>query len=509
MNRPGIVYLVGAGPGDPGLITCRGRDLLPLADCIIYDHLVSPNLLTQLRTDAERVYVGKQAGRHTLAQDEINRLLVEKASGGLTVVRLKGGDPFVFGRGGEEALALTAAGIPFEVVPGVTAAVAAAAYAGIPVTHRGLASEVAFITGHEDPSRDDSHIDWPSLARWQGTLAFYMGVRNLPSICEALQRHGMASDTPAALIAWGTTARQRTLVADLATLAGRAQEEGFTPPAVAVIGRVVSLREQLAWFERRPLFGRRIVVTRARAQASDLAAWLTALGADVLECPTIRIEPPEDPGCLLDAARRVCDFDWLILTSVNGVDAVFGALARLELDARHLAHTRVCAIGPATAERLAAHGIRPDLVPERYLAEGILEAFDRTGSLVDKKFLLARADLARADLADGLAQRGAHVEQVVAYRTAVEALDRTTLEGALTEDAIDWFTFASASTVNNLMGTLDLRRFPDKKFRIASIGPITSATILEHGLKVQAEAVEHTIPGLVQAIVAAENTARL
>lgn len=506
MNQPGIVYLVGAGPGDPGLITCRGRDLLPIADCVIYDHLVSPHLLTRLRSDAERIYVGKQAGRHTLAQDEINGLLVEKASQGLTVVRLKGGDPFVFGRGGEEALALTAAGIVYEVVPGVTAATAVAAYAGIPVTHRGLASEVAFITGHEDPTRNESLIDWPNLARRQGTLAFYMGVRNLPTICEALQRHGMAPDTPAALIAWGTTARQRTLVADLATLAARAQKAGFAPPAITLIGPVVALSDQLAWFERRPLFGRRIVVTRARAQASELAAQLMALGADVLECPTIRIEPPEDSGPLLDAARRACDFDWLVLTSVNGVDAFFEVLARLELDTRHLAHTRVCAIGPATAERLGTYGIRPDLVPERYLAEGILETFDRIGSLADKKFLLARADLARADLADGLAQRGAEVEQVVAYRTTLDAPDVAALEQALADDAIDWFTFTSASTVNNLMKTLDLRRFPDKKFRMASIGPITSATMQEHGLTVHTEAEEHTIPGLVQAIVAAENT---
>ncbi|MBE3069445.1 MAG: uroporphyrinogen-III C-methyltransferase, partial [Planctomycetes bacterium] len=354
----GRVTLVGAGPGDPGLLTLRGREALAAADVVVYDALVSPHLLDHAPPGAERVYVGKRSAQHTLSQDGINALLVERARGGAAVVRLKGGDPYVFGRGGEEGLALAEAGIPFEIVPGITAAVAAAAYAGIPVTHRGLASTLTFVTGHEADDKADSAIDWAALARLKGTLAFYMGVANLPAIAANLMRHGLAGATPAAAVQWGTTPRHRSVAATLETLHDAVTRAGLGPPAILLVGEVVRLRESLGWFEQRPLLGRRIVVTRARAQASSLVARLEALGAETIEAPAIRIEPPDDPAPLAEAARAAGDFDWIVFTSTNGVDAFFAALAAAGLDARRLAGCRVAAIGPATAERLAACGIR-------------------------------------------------------------------------------------------------------------------------------------------------------
>jgi len=507
MSKNGKVFLVGAGPGDPGLITVRGRQLIAEADVLVYDYLASETFLRFAPPDAERIYVGKQAGRHTLPQEKINQLIVEKAQQGKNVVRLKGGDPFVFGRGGEEAVELAKAGIEFEIVPGVTAGVAAPAYAGIPVTHRDYAGDFALITGHEDASRTgETHIDWQALGKWKGTLAFYMGVKNLPVICNTLQKYGMAPDTPAALIAWGTTPRQRTLTATLAALPERAQQQNFRPPAIILIGRVVILRAQLNWFESRPLVGQRIIVTRARAQAGELTEKLTQLGAKVIECPTIRIEPPEDVAPLQKAIQDLPKYDWLILTSVNGVEAFFNHLRAAGYDARRLAGVKVCAIGPATAKKLMNFGIRPDLVPHRFVAESILEAFTSRDNIENQRILLARADISRKELHVGLLDMGAVVDEVVAYRTVRDELGKEQAVEAIKGDEVDWVTFTSSSTVRNFLEIIGLEKLEGKKLKIASIGPITSTTIEESGLKVDVEAKEYTIPGLVEAMVRRSET---
>jgi len=460
------VYLVGAGPGDPGLITVRGRQLLCRADVIIYDHLVDSRLLRYARPNAELIFVGKKAGCHTLPQDQINQLLIEKAQSCECIVRLKGGDPFVFGRGGEESLELGRAGVSFEIIPGVTAGVAAAAYAGIPLTHRDFASSLAFITGHEDADRTGpSRIDWPALGKWQGTLVFYMSVKNLSLICRTLQQHGMSPDTPAALISRGTTPRQQTLTATVATLPDMAVEHNISPPAVIVIGKVVTLREHLNWFERRPLFRRRIVVTRPRRQGGELIDSLTMLGADVLECPTIKIEPPVDIQPLHNAIRELHNYDWIIFTSVNGVDAFF--------------------IGPATAGRLKSNGLVADLVPPRFRAESIVETLEQNEKLEDTNILLPRADIAPPDLSLSLRNSGASVHEITAYRIVIdeEPLDGAVIN-ALEQDAIDWITFTSSSTVRNFLERIDKKLLSGKSFRIASIGPVTSDTIRQAGFEV-------------------------
>jgi len=502
----GIVYLVGAGPGDADLITVRGLQLLRQAEVIIYDYLIPPRLVKSAQPTAELIYVGKKAGQHTLPQDHINQLLIEKSRAGKIVVRLKGGDPFIFGRGGEEAVALAETGVDFEVVPGVTAGAAAAAYAGIPITYRDLASDVAFITGHEDATRTgESQVDWPSLGRWKGTLVFYMGVKNLPMICQKLQEHGMSAVTPAAVICWGTTADQRTVVADLGSLAEAAERQEITPPSVIVVGKVVKLREQLAWFENRLLFGRRIIVTRARSQASELVEKLEELGAAVLEFPTIRIEPAEDVGPLRRAIDNIQQYQWFIFTSVNGVEAFFRHLYEAKMDSRSLSGSKICSIGPATAGRLRYFGIIPDLVPQRYVSESILQSLMEADDLAGKRILLPRAQEVRADLPEGLRKLGAVVDEVAAYRTVADEEPTEEISQAIAEDKVDWITFTSSSTVRNFLEKVELKKLAGKKFRIASIGPITSATIKEKGLKVDAEAKVYTIDGLVEAIIRAEN----
>jgi len=503
----GRVYLVGAGPGDPGLLTLRGRDVLGLADVVVYDALISERLLDHAPAEAERIYVGKRASQHTLPQEGINALLVEKAQAGATVVRLKGGDPYVFGRGGEEALALVEAGIDFEVVPGVTAAVAAPACAGIPVTHRHVASGVAFVTGHEADDKVDPALDWDALARWPGTLVFYMGVRNLAAISENLIAHGRSAETPAAAVRWGATPRQKTITGTLATLPQTAGEAGLEPPAIIVVGDVVRLRDRLQWFERRPLFGRRIVVTRARAQASELTKRLDALGAETIESPAIRIEPPDDPAPLQTAARHAASFDWIVFTSVNGVAAYFEALADAGLDARALASARIATIGPATAERLARFGLRPDLQPETFTGAAVAEALAATGNPAGLRILLPRADIAPKELPGTLAAQGAEVHEVVAYRTAPDTASCGVVAEALEADEIDWLTFTSSSTVGNFVGAVGKDRVCASRARIASIGPTTSATLREAGLEPTVEADPHTIPGLVDAIVSCETGA--
>jgi uroporphyrinogen III methyltransferase/synthase len=499
--KPGKVYLVGAGPGDPSLLTLRGREVLALADVVVYDALISARLLDYAPPQAERVYVGKRASAHTLAQEEINRMLAERALGGATVVRLKGGDPFVFGRGGEEALALVEARVEFEVVPGVTAAVAAAAYAGIPITHREVASAVAFITGHEADDKAGSALDWENLAHWKGTLAFYMGVSNLPVISENLISHGASPDRPAAVIHWGTTPRQKVVAGTLRTLPGLVAAAGLKPPAIIVVGEVVALRDRLMWFERRPLLGRRIIVTRSRAQASELAAQLDALGAETIEAPAIRIEPPQDDAPLREAARNPATFDWVVFTSVNGVDAFFAALAAEGLDARALAGRKVAAIGPATAERLARAGIRADLQPETFTGASVAAAMAARQNLAGARILLPRTDIAPRELADALAARGAVITEVVAYRTVPDLSGAAAATEMLDRGEADWLTFTSSSTVKNFLAAVGAERVRGSRARIASIGPTTSATLREAGLEPTVEAEPHTIPGLVDAIV--------
>jgi uroporphyrinogen III methyltransferase/synthase len=506
MNN-GIVYLVGAGPGDPGLLTLRGRAVLASADVVVYDALLSPRLLEHAPAEAERVYVGKRSDRHTLPQDEINALLVDRARAGQTVVRLKGGDPFVFGRGGEEAVALAEAGVPFEVVPGVTAGVAALAYAGIPATHRDHASALGLITGHAAADKTDDPLDWPALARWPGTLVFFMGVANLPRICAHLARAGMDADTPAAAVRWGTTPRQSTVVGTLATLAERAAEAGLEPPAVIVVGGVVGLRERLTWFETRPLLGRRILVTRARAQASRLVAHLESLGAEAVEAPTIRIEPPEDREPLLAAARDASTFAWIVFTSVNGVDAFFAALAETEGDARSLAGVRLATIGPATTARLAEHGLRADLQPSTYTGAAVADALAKATDLAEAHVLLPRADIAPPDLADALAAAGARVTDVAAYRTVPDPDGAAAAAEDLREGRADWITLTSSSTVRNLVEAVGADVVRDSGAHLASIGPTTSGTLHAAGLEPTVEAAQHTIPGLVGAILEHEERA--
>jgi uroporphyrinogen III methyltransferase/synthase len=496
----GKVYLVGAGPGDPGLITLRGAACIAGADAVVYDYLAAPELLSHARQGAEKIYVGKQGGAHTLSQEGINLLLVNLAAGGKTVCRLKGGDPFVFGRGGEEAEALVAAGIPYEVVPGVTSAVAAPAYAGIPVTHRRLTPAVAFVTGHEEPGKEVSGIDWPALARGIGTLVFFMGVKNLPQIAARLVAHGRDPGTPVALVQWGTTARQRTVVGTLADIVARVARAGLQAPAITVVGEVVGLREKLAWFEKRPLFGRRIVVTRAREQASDLVTRLAEMGAACWECPTIQVAPPEDWAPVDNAIAGLERFDWLIFTSVNGVDRFFGRMLALGRDARALGRARTAVIGPATAERLKAHGVLSDIVPRSFRAEAIVEAF-RHEPLQGRRILLPRALEARLVLPEALGRMGAEVQEVAVYRT-VAAGDGAELRRRLAAGEVDWVTFTSSSTARNFHALLPPGEVQPlmARVRVAAIGPVTADTARSLGLRVDLVAERFTIPDLCRAL---------
>jgi uroporphyrinogen III methyltransferase/synthase len=487
---PGTVYLVGAGPGDPGLLTVRAADLIARADVILHDRLIPAGALDGARPDAEIVFVGKQGGGVQVPQDETNRLLLDRARAGKDVVRLKGGDPFVFGRGGEEALLCLEAGVPFEVVPGVTAGVAAPAYAGIPVTHRELASGVAFVTGHEDPAKPDSALDWPALAAFPGTLVFYMGVRALPKIAAQLVAGGRAADEPVAVVERGTLPGQRTLLATLADVAERAAAKRIRAPAITVVGPVAVLRERLAWLERRPLHGRTVAVTRARPQASALAARLRELGATVVEAPTIRTRS-------LDAELPpLVAFDLVCVTSPNGVHALFERLAAAGRDARALAGATVAAIGPGTARALAGHGIRADVVPERAVAEGLADALADTAVT---RALIVRGREGRDVLPDALRERGAAVDVLALYETVAEPLDADTAAAAA---SADYVTFTSASTVRSFLAAAGSLDGP----RIASIGPATSAALRDAGLEPAIEADPHTPDGLVAALLADART---
>ena len=408
----GVVYIVGAGPGDPGLITVRGLECLRACDVVVYDHLAQPSLLEAVPDSAARIYVGKQAGRHTLKQGEINRLLVARARAGLRVVRLKGGDPFIFGRGGEEAEELVAAGVPFEVVPGVTAAIGAGAYAGMPLTHRDFASSVTFVTGHEDPTQSKSDIPWDLLGRGGGTLVFFMGVGRLEALTGQLMAHGRPARTPAAVVEWATTPRQRTVTATVGTIADRARQAGVKPPALLIVGGIVRLRRQLAWFERRPLFGRRIVVTRSRLQASDLRRRLEELGAEVIEFPTIRLEPPRSERPLRNAARHLGRYDWIVFTSANAVERfVEVVLEENGGEIRAFGRARIAAIGPATREAVERYHLAVALQPARYVAEEVVAALARVGDLDGARVLVPRAEQAREVLPEGLRKEGARVDR--------------------------------------------------------------------------------------------------
>ena len=491
----GIVYLVGAGPGDPGLMTRRSLELVARADAILYDRLIPPGALEGARPEAELRYVGKEPGAAAVTQEKTNQLLVELARAGKRVVRLKGGDPFVFGRGGEEAEALAAADVPFEVVPGVTAGVAAPAYAGIPVTHRDAASAVAFVTGHEDPDKPEAALDWDALARFPGTLVLYMGIRNLALIAERLTAAGRDPDEPVAVVERGTHPGQRTIVGTLDGIAARVEADGVRPPAITLVGPVAGLRDTIAWLERRPLHGEVVAVTRARAQASVLAARLRELGADVVETPAIRIDPRPLDGELLAAAQRISHYALVCLTSPNGVRLLFNALAETGHDARALAGATVAAIGPGTAAALERRGVRADVLPEQFVAEALVEALEPV-EVEGRRVLVARAAEARSVLPDALRRRGAEVDDVAFYETVAEPLgdaERAALARAT------YVTFTSSSTVRFL---LESGARPPERARVVSIGPVTSATAHEHGLTVHAQAERHDVGGLVEALTA-------
>jgi uroporphyrinogen III methyltransferase/synthase len=494
--RPGVVYLVGAGPGDPGLMTRRALALIAAADVVLHDRLIPPGALDGARDDAELIYVGKAPGSNAMEQEEIERLMVERARAGRSVVRLKGGDPFVFGRGGEEAETLAAAGVDFEVVPGVTAGVAAPAYAGIPITHRDDASAVAFVTGHEDPEKPETMLDWEALARFPGTLVLYMGVKNLPLITERLAAAGRDPDEPAAAIERGTHPGQRTVSSTLAGLPGAVAEAGLGAPAILLFGQVASRRDTIAWLERRPLYGRRVVVTRARAQASGLAARLRDLGAEVIELPAIRIESRIDAPEVREAVLDLHTYALVCLTSPNGVRLLFEAMAEAGRDARALANASVAAIGPGTAAALARRGVIADIVPERFVAEGLIEALADV-DVNGRPVLVARAADARDVLPEWLRDRGGKVDVVALYETVREEPDEAALAAA---ESADYVTFTSSSTVTNLLAAVG-DRFP-RAARVISIGPITTETATEAGLEVAVEAERHDIDGLVAALVA-------
>jgi uroporphyrinogen III methyltransferase/synthase len=493
--RAGIVYLVGAGPGDPGLVTVRGLELVATADVILHDRLVSPQILAAARPEAKLLYVGKEPGEATVEQDEIARLMIEAAQAGRSVVRLKGGDPLVFGRGGEEGEALFAAGVRFEVVPGVTAGFAAPAYAGIPVTHRADASAVAFIAGHEDPGKGEPALDWDALAAFPGTLVVYMGVKRLAENATALIAAGRDPNQPAAVIERGTLPGQRTVAAPLGDLAAVAEREGIGAPAVIVVGPVAARRNELAWLERRPLFARRVVVTRARAQASGLARRLRDLGAEVIEMPAIRIESRIGSEQVRKTVNDLHAYALVCLTSANGVRLLFEAMAEAGLDARALANAIVAAIGPGTAQELEAHGIRADVVPHESVAESLVDALAEV-DVNGKPVLVARAAEAREVLPDALRDRGANVDVVALYETVNEPPARGALEAA---ESADYVTFTSSSTVRNLTAALAGRKL---RGRIVSIGPVTSAAAREAGLQVDVEAERHDIEGLLEALLA-------
>jgi uroporphyrinogen III methyltransferase/synthase len=496
-KQQGTVYLVGAGPGDLGLVTLRAKECIEQADVIVYDHLANPEMLSWARDNAEIIYAGKERGESQATQQEINALVIDKAREGKQVVRLKGGDPFVFGRGAEEAEVIANAGISFEIIPGITSAIAGPAYAGIPMTHRAHNSHVTFFTGHEDPAKAESAIDYAALAKLGGTQVMLMGVERLGSITSEMVKHGVRRDLPVALVRSATTGKQETLTGTLEDIAKKAVASDFKAPAVAVFGEVVGLRDSLNWFESRPLLGKKIVVTRTRKQASVLSNKLRALGAEVIELPTIRIEPPSDLREFAELVQDAHMYDWIVFTSANGVDGFFEVFFKLYDDAREIGGARIAAIGPATAQRVKDFHLHVDLQPEEFVAEGVVREFKKNGSIENLRILLVRAEKARDVLPKELSAAGGIVDEAFAYRTVAETRDTNGARRQLAQGGADLITFTSSSTVENFLA-LGLR-WPTG-MRIASIGPITSKTARDHGLTVDIEARRHDIDGLVQAV---------
>ncbi len=498
----GKVYLIGAGPGDPGLITVKAVACIKEADVVVYDYLASPALLAYADKNAEIIYVGKKGGDHTLTQDKINDLLAQKGEQGHVVARLKGGDPFIFGRGGEEAETLIRRHIPFEVVPGVTSAIAAPAYAGIPLTHRDYTSSVSLITGHEDPLKETSSIQWDCLAKSGSTLVFLMGVKNLPNIVTQLIQNGKSPKTPVALVRWGTTTQQETVSGTLVDIVEKVKQAKLKAPAIIVVGEVVSLREKMNWFETRPLFGKTIVVTRARVQASGLVDRLRRLGAHCVEIPTIRVTAPKDNTPLVEAVSDLKLYDWIIFTSVNGVKYFFNTLFSKGLDVRALGHHQFACIGPVTRDELKKFGIVSDVLPDTYRAESVVAAFT-DHDLKGKSILLPRAMEARTILPDELRKMGAHVHEVTAYETCQVSDNQEELLALLNDQKIDMITFTSSSTVKNFMALI-----PQQDHSLltgithACIGPITEETAISLGIPPRIVADTYTIDGLVDVIVA-------
>ena len=507
MSETGTVYLVGAGPGDAGLLTLRGAELIRRADVVIYDALVNRELLKLAPVNAEVIYGGKRAKDHAIPQGDMNRLLVEKAKQGKCVVRLKGGDPYLFGRGGEEAQELFAEGVPFEVVPGISSIYAAPNYAGIPVTHRDHCSGFTVITGHEDPTKETSSIDWDTVAKLPGTKVVLMGVERIGEISKQLVDHGMAADTPVAMVRWGTTGHQRTIEGTLGTIEGVVKAANFKAPAVTVIGGVAGLRPQLNWFEKRPLFGKRVVVTRTRTQASRLSDQLIELGAEVLEIPTIRIEPTDHRQRLVDAMAELGTYDWIVFTSPNGVDAFFEYFFKAFGDIRSFGNLRIAVIGPGTRDKVEALHLKVDVMPEQYLTDAIPAAVNEFENLENLKVLLMRAEVANPGLPKAFEELGAIVDDIPCYKTVVETEDLNGAAQAMTDEGADWITFTSSSTVENFHQRFDLpdlvETYPDIK--LASIGPETSKAIRALGLEPTIEAEQHTINGLVNALRSAES----
>lgn len=498
----GKVYLIGAGPGDPGLITVKGLECVKKADVIIYDYLANERLLEQRRPEAELIYVGKQGGKHTLPQGEINSLIVKRATEGKMVARLKGGDPFIFGRGGEEAEELVDHGIPFEIVPGVTAATAVPTYAGIPLTHRDHTASVAFVTGHEDPTKPESKVHWDKISTGIGTLVFFMGMKNLSSIVRNLLSHGRSADTPVALIQWGTRTDQRVVTGTLNDILSKVQAAKLGPPAIIVVGDVVKMREKLNWYESKPLFGKRIVVTRSRDQASVFAEMLIDRGATTIEFPTIDVVPPASWAELDEAISGIEMYNWIIFTSANAIRFFMERLRTLNRDLRLLKGINICVVGPKTAEALESYGLRPDLVPSEFKAEGVLAALGGT-DVKNVKFLIPRAKVARELIPDKLREHGAEVTVATAYENVRPEADLERVRRLFMEKKISAVTFTSSSTVHNFVEILGQKEY--KKLMhdvlVACIGPVTAKTAEEFGMKADVMPKEYTIPALVNAVV--------
>lgn len=496
----GKVLLVGAGPGDPGLITVKGLESLRTADAVVFDRLASPNLVAQARPDAELYDAGKGRDDHRMTQTEINELLVELGLRGLSVCRLKGGDPFVFGRGGEEALELSAAGVPWEVVPGISSTIAAPAYAGIPVTQRGMSTSLTIVTGSEDPNKPDSTINWDALAGLSGTLVFVMGWKGMNDIVAALTSRGVPTDRPAALVQWGTTPKQRVVTGPIGEIVARGVEAGIGAPVSLVIGEVAGLRDAMAWFDTRPLFGKRVLVTRARSQASKLVKQLEDLGAEVLEYPTIEIVPVRDPEPLDEALRNVAKYDWMMFTSSNAVRGIAARMKSLGIDSRALAHLKFGVNGPSTARALVEIGINADAIPDQYLASAMVELL-KTEGITPKNVLFPRSEIGRETLASGLRELGSNVDEVVAYSTE-SPNDTGDLARAAYEEGVDFTTFTSSSTVRNLVDLLGGSPDLINTSKTVIIGPITADTAKELNVNNNIEADQQSIPGIVKAILA-------